>query len=130
MCFYFVSIKLFKKKFNLKNKNKSFTKIKEWSIVLMTHFLLDLSNIFIGLTRLPNQKCPERTTVCLLSLQFKILNCEISRVWAVPAVLYGSFSPSAHSKCLISSHTYFSLPLAPQSRISGEGTLLRVLEFF
>lgn len=54
---------------------------------------------------------------------------DIKRVCAVPAVLYGTFSYSAHSKRLISSHTYFSLPLAPQSRMSAEGTLLLVLEF-
>lgn len=54
---------------------------------------------------------------------------DIKRIQAVPAVLYGSFSHSAHSKCLISSHTYFSLPLALQSRISAEGTLLLALEF-
>lgn len=38
------------------------------------------------------------------------------------------FPTLAHSECLISSLTYFSLPLAPQSRISAEGTLLLVRE--
>lgn len=102
----------------------------ESEVLFWQFFWLDLSNVFIGSTRFQNQNCPEKNnSMSTASAVLKLVLSDIKKVWAVPAVLYGTFSHSAHSKCLISSHTYVSLPLAPQSRISAQGTLLLVLEF-
>lgn len=43
--------------------------IKELGTFWVIHFSLDLSNMFIDLTSLPNKNCPERIAVCLLPLR-------------------------------------------------------------